>query len=284
VVKDGRSGLEIRRASEAELSIAIAWAQNEGWNPGIHDASRFYRADPQGFFIGWLAGEPVATISAVRYGREYGFLGLYIVEPRMRGRGYGWQLWQAAMAHLGDRNVGLDGVVAQQHNYQKSGFAFHYRHVRYRGVARVGAEDARLVDLSRTDFEDVLAYDRRLFGADRRAFLHGWIDPPQGTALALRDGGGIAGYGVRRTCGEGHKIGPLYARDAATADALFRGLCAGVGAEPVFLDVPESNPAAVALARRHALTPIFETARMYTQGAPDTPAGETYGVTTLELG
>ena len=40
-------------------------------------------------------------------------------------------IWNAAMDSLAGRNVGLDGVVAQQDNYRKSGFRLAYRNVRF---------------------------------------------------------------------------------------------------------------------------------------------------------
>ena len=106
--------LAIRPASRRELDLAVEWAAKEGWNPGLSDAACFYVADPEGFLLAFRDGEPVASISVVRYGGAFGFLGLYIVRPDLRGRGYGYRLWQAGMAHLGERTVGLDGVVAQQ--------------------------------------------------------------------------------------------------------------------------------------------------------------------------
>jgi phosphoglycolate phosphatase-like HAD superfamily hydrolase len=48
--------------------------------------------------------------------------------------------------------------------------------------------------------------------------------------------------------------------------------------------VPEPNAAAVALAERHGLQPVFETARMYRGPAPSEPLTRIYGVTTFELG
>lgn len=66
--------------------------------------------------------------------------------------------------------------------------------------------------------------------------------------------------------------------------ALYRALVSGVAGEPVFLDVPESNPAAIALAVEHDMKSVFETARMYnTRAAPD-PLDRVFGVTTFELG
>jgi hypothetical protein len=49
-------------------------------------------------------------------------------------------LADAAVAHAGPRVIGLDGVVAQQQNYRKSGFELAYAHVRYGGI--VAAPDA----------------------------------------------------------------------------------------------------------------------------------------------
>jgi ribosomal protein S18 acetylase RimI-like enzyme len=102
------------KMTEADLALALEWAAAEGWNPGLHDARSFYAADPQGFLLGELDGAPAGSVSAVRYGADFGFLGLYIVRPEFRGRGFGVKLWRAALDHLGDRIVGLDGVVAQQ--------------------------------------------------------------------------------------------------------------------------------------------------------------------------
>ena len=53
-----------------EIAFAMDLAATEGWNPGLHDAECFYAADPGGFLIGELAGEPVGCISAVSYGER----------------------------------------------------------------------------------------------------------------------------------------------------------------------------------------------------------------------
>ena len=104
----------VRQMNRFECDVAVEWAAGEGWNPGWHDAEAFFATDPNGFFVGLLDGQPISSISAVAYGADFGFIGFYIVRPEYRGQGYGWQTWQAAMAYLGNRNVGLDGVLAQQ--------------------------------------------------------------------------------------------------------------------------------------------------------------------------
>ena len=277
------SEYEIRAMSRSELELAIGWARDEGWNPGLHDATPFHAVDPEGFLVGVLDGRPISSISVVRYGETFGFLGFYIVIPEERGRGYGFRLWQAGMARLSGRLVGLDGVPAQQDNYRRSGFELAYRNVRYGGTAQAGRADG-LVDARTVPFEQLLAFDARLFPAPRPGFLAGWISLPESRALAAVEDGELRGFGVRRRCGNGHKIGPLYAASRAIAERLFDGLCEDVAGEPVFLDVPEVNAEAVALAEGRDLAPAFETARMYTGPAPALELTHLYGVTTFELG
>ena len=84
--------------------------------------------------IGELDGAPAATVSCVEYGATFAFLGFYIVREDLRGRGYGLRIWDAAIAHTGPRVIGLDGVVAQQQNYRKSGFELAYANVRCGGI------------------------------------------------------------------------------------------------------------------------------------------------------
>lgn len=276
----------IRALGPGEVELALEWAAAEGWNPGLHDAACFYAADHDGFLVGMLGDIPIATISVVRYGATFGFLGLYIVKDGFRGRGYGMQIWQAGLARLAGRNVGLDGVVAQQDNYRKSGFKFAYRNIRYRGTAEAGAPiDARIVPLSSVPAAETIAYDRAFFPDQRSAFLRCWIAQPESTALGILRGNALAGYGVVRRCRDGYKVGPLFADEPGHAESLFNALQAYVPRNAaIYVDVPEANPAAVALAERHGMVVAFETARMYTGRAPDLPLRRLYGVTTFELG
>ena len=116
----------IRPMRREELDIAVDWAALEGWNPGLGDAEAFYAADPGGFWIGLLDGEPIASISAVAYDDAFAFVGFYIVLPEFRGRGFGLAIWQQALARVQGRNIGLDGVPAQQANHERSGFSLAY--------------------------------------------------------------------------------------------------------------------------------------------------------------
>lgn len=273
----------IRNMRPEEIALATDWAAAEGWNPGLADAGCFASADPEGFFIGEYEGDPAATLSVVNYGERFAFLGFYIVRSDLRGRGLGLRIWKFGIAHAGSRTVGLDGVTAQQDNYRKSGFAFAYNNVRYGGVPSGLDASTATIPLSAVPLDAIEQDDATVFPAERPEFLRAWIGTEGHTGRAVICDGRLAGWGIVRPCHRGRKIGPLIADDRATAEAVFTALVGNGGGE-VFLDVPQPNREAMALAVAHGLAPVFETARMYTGSIRPVALQRIFGVTTFELG
>jgi CheY-like chemotaxis protein len=276
----------IRTMSRAEVNLAVDWAAAEGWNPGLYDADCFYAADLRGFLVGELDGEPIASISVVKYGGAFGFLGFYIVKPEHRGKGYGIQIWKEGMKYLSGRNIGLDGVLAQQENYKKSGFKLAYRNIRYEGIS--GGETIKypnIVSLSQITFDMLAQYDQKFFPDDRKKFLKAWVSQSGSITLGALSDEKLSGYGMIRACRAGYKIGPLFADTPEYAEAIFNSLKSSVApGMPIYLDVPEVNLAALALTEKYGMKLVFETARMYTGDFPDLPLNKIFGVTTFELG
>ncbi|MCX5515569.1 GNAT family N-acetyltransferase [Kaistia algarum] len=276
----------VRTMGPNELDITLGWAKAEGWNPGWGDREPFLAADVGGFLMGFLGEEPVTAVSVVRYGESFGFLGFYICRPDQRGKGYGWRTWQAGLTRLEGRTIGLDGVVAQQANYARSGFGLAHRNIRFGGRPDLDSlRDPGIVEIGPGLFDAVSAYDRGCFPAGRTAFLRAWLDGQGGRrSLALVENGEVRGFGTIRPAVSGYKIGPLFADGENEADRLFAALAAGAERDIVFLDCPEPNATALALAARHGLTPAFETARMYRGSAPSLPLSRIFGITSFELG
>jgi hypothetical protein len=279
--------VRIRTLERADLSTVLDWADAEGWNPGLHDADAFLAADPAGFLGLDLDGELAVTLSLVRYDAAFAFMGFYICRPELRGRGLGLALFEVALERRSSATLGLDGVIEQEPNYARDGFATAHHSVRYGGrpaitaspgdgVRVLGADDvAALVEFER---------EQQVFPAPRPAFLERWITAPGTTAVAIGDSGRIDGYGVVRACREGRKIGPLFCADRATAERLLAVLVAHVDDVPVFLDVPVPNRDGSALARDLGLEPVFETTRMSRGPDPELRLDRVFGITSFELG
>lgn len=279
-----QSDYVIKNMKKDDLKLAIKWAENEGWNPGVYDEDSFYPTDPDGFFMGYLRQEPVSCISAVAYDNKFGFLGLYIVKPEFRGKGMGIKIWEKGLEYLQDRNIGLDGVSAQQQNYKNYGFKPSHKNIRFSGIVE-GIHDIseNLCALKSFPVKKLVKYDTKIFSTNRSKFLVKWINQNQSRALGFLSGNDLSGYGVIRPCGVGFKIGPLFAENEQIAQELFKGLTQNLIGKTVFLDVPEPNSSALAFATRNNMKKVFETVRMYNKYIPNLPL-EIFGITTLELG
>lgn len=298
--------LRIAPMSQEDLVVVAGWAASEGWNPGLEDTAAFFATDPGGFWVGKIHTEPVAAISIVRHSLVYAFVGFYICRPEWRGRGYGYALWQAAWTASVQQNmtIGLDGVVAQQANYEKSGFRLAHLTQRYEGTVDAGSmlmrAKVRLVDLAR-DEDALQQLDQQIQGSlSRDAFVNNWFqNTVTRKTLVLpkqsESGETITAVGTIRQCqNDSYKIGPLFAPDVDTAEALLESLVSIVGNEnkiredkqkiKIVLDVPDPNRAGVALAGRWCLTPAFACGRMYRGNPLARDLTQIFGETTFELG
>lgn len=275
----------IRQMTRSDLDLAISWAAAEGWNPGLHDRDAFFTTDPQGFFMGFLDGKPISCISAVSYGKDFGFIGLYIVHLKHRNKGYGIKIWNKAIDYLKTKNIGLDGVLDQQENYKKSGFKLAHRNIRYQGVGRkYQVDDDSIIKANLISFSDIIKYDDQCFPVSRPQFLKYWIAEPESLTLGFLKNNKLLGYGMIRKCVNGYKIGPLFSNNKVIAEKLFEKLNNFAVGSPIFLDIPEVNKEAIKLTKKYKMKPMFETARMYTKKPPIINLKKVFGVTTFEVG
>ncbi|MCC6778022.1 MAG: hypothetical protein IT537_15525 [Hyphomicrobiales bacterium] len=120
-------------------------------------------------------------------------------------------------------------MVAQQENYQRSGFALAYANIRYGGVVPASASSRGIVPLADVPFDLIAADDATVFPAAREGFLHAWIGTSGHIGRALVRDGRLAAWGVIRPCRTGWKIGALNADDRAGAELCFDALAGAAG-------------------------------------------------------
>jgi ribosomal-protein-alanine N-acetyltransferase len=285
----------IRPLEAGDIPRVTDWARSEGFCPGEGDVAIYRQTDRQGLWVGWLEEKPIGCIAGVRYSQSYGFVGLFLVKPEHRGRGFGVQLWRHALKHLEDVGcVGLEAAPDRIDDYAGWGFQSASATTRWRLNSRgiqsgsPHAGQLTLVDATTLPEGMIQAYDASREPSPRPHFLRDWLHHPAGTVLALVDGARQChGFGRIRPCllraGTGWRIGPLLADDADLAEQLLLGLLErhrGV----VLLDGPGANPAAGALMGRLGFAPISETLRMYRGVQPVVSLADVYGLACLELG
>jgi len=276
--------------AEAEQIFAMACAEN--WNPGTYDFACAWEYDPDAFIALRLRGEMIAGGSIFRHTPSFGFMGLFIVNPRYRGLGLGRQLWRERLERLQarlapDAMIAMDGVFEMERFYTSGGFKPCHETARYQGVAR--AVPAATVDPSLLVFGDpgidaLLSLDRSYLPYDRTGLLKLWLAQPQTLrAGAFRDGE-LVGFGLARPAATGFKIGPLIAEDQQVARALLADLIAKVEGQQIQIDVPGPNIEGSALASACGLVPVFGCRRMYFGRSPDQQLSAIYASMSLEFG
>lgn len=271
-----------------EVPLLGEWASREGWNPGRADLDLAWQFDP-GAFVALRQDETLAAGgTTLRYGGRFGFMGLYIVRPDLRGEGFGRTMCTYLLERMQARldpgaAIGIDGVFAMVPFYERCGFRLAHRDLRFEGVA-TGEADPAVTPLDAIPLAELDRFDQAHVEAPRTEFLRLWISRPGVFGAAIAVGGQLLGYGVARPCQRGWKLGPVFAGSALDARRLVGSLLARIAGEPVALDVPEPNAAGLALAADFGLKESFGCARMYYGALPSLPVARIFGVTSFEFG
>ena len=290
--------LTIRPLLSTDIPTVTGWARREGFAPGVGDVGIYRQTDRQGLWVGWLGNEPVGCIAGVRYNASYGFIGLFLVVPPQRGRGYGLQLWRHALQHLAEVPcVGLEAAPDRIDDYAGWGFAPASPTTRWQRLAATGKPAPSpaapeppwcLLEGGAIPAAAVQRFDAEREPSPRPHFLRQWLRHPAGTVLALVDRRGVChGFGRVRPCllanGDGWRLGPLVAESPAAAVALLEGL---LQRHPgtVLIDAPGANAAAAPLLTSLGFAPVSRTLRMYRGVPPAVSLADVYGLACLELG
>lgn len=281
----------IRPMNAEEVQQLVAWAGDEGWNPGVNDAQAFWNLDPDGFLAIAENDKLIGGGAIIRHGDDFGFMGLFIVHNAHRGNGLGRKLWFARRNRLLSRlkdggTIGLDGVDAMVPFYQKGGFTPFIRHRRFQLTQSASGliESERIVDVASVGLPMLADYDSRCFPVRREKFLVQWTQQKNAVSLAFVKDGQLLGFGVMRPCLNGWRIGPLFADSIEVADALLQSCQLSSKGMPIFLDVPDNNPPAIALCEKYGMQEVFGCVRMYYGPVPLLDHRRIFGVTTLEIG
>lgn len=277
---------KIRNMKKKELNIAIEWARNEGWNPGIHDAECFWEVDKTGFFIGILGNKPIACISLVKYGTDYAFGGFYIVKKGYRDKGFGIQLTKVALDYAKGRNIGGDAVIENLEMYSKLGLTLDHYNARYEFRAKnIEIINKNVAKLNTENLEELIRYDEEVFGYNREKFLRLWLTRNDTNSFVYKEKGEVKGYGVIRKCFSGYKIGPLFADGDKIAITLFKILVNSIKVgEIIYWDVSEICGIVSELVEKYNMKKVFATGRIYSKGRPKLNLKKWYGITSFELG
>lgn len=230
--------LEIRLLAGRDVKGAMRLKEAAGWNQTEEDWRRLLRLGPRGCFAGSVGGQLVATVTTTSYGRALAWVGMVLVDPGFRRKGFATALVRAALDGLGAEGVEavkLDATPEGAPVYEGLGFEAELLIERWARVQGAGTGQLAVsapVQLDGRIFE----FDRRAFGADRSELLRALAeDACAGPSFVF--GGGGRGYALARRGSRATYVGPVVAEEVGTAAFLLDDLLGRLGAGPVYVDL-----------------------------------------------
>lgn len=246
------SRFSIRSAKSAdEVNQAMKWATEEGWNVGKHDGQTYYEAFKEGCKLLMLDDKtPIGAIFLAAYGKNFVFIGLYILEKNYRGNGLGKVLWQHAMKEIESFNAALYAVPEQIDRYKKSGFNFSYNvnrwNIKTKGSKQLDIKDENTTQIDSKDenlLTQISEYDARMFPKPRFNLIKLLLKANATIGFVIRNKQQIEGYGIIRECQRGYRLGPLYANTLESAKNVTERLLKSIDKENqiVIVDSPSEK-------------------------------------------
>lgn len=209
------------------LSAAANWNQNEAdW--------RLMLAMGRGWGLS-LEATLVASTLVLPYGK-FAWISMVLVLPEHRRKGYATRLLRVAIAELQASRLTpiLDATPAGREVYRLEGFrdTWSFKRLALPQGARAGNGQAG----ESIVWRKALELDREAFGGDREWLLRALQKRLPQCAL-----GAPGGFVLGREGREASQIGPLIARDEASALALLQQALGKVAA-PLYVDVVDHAP------------------------------------------
>ncbi|MEU3691996.1 GNAT family N-acetyltransferase [Streptomyces narbonensis] len=266
----GLAQLPIRRLTTADLLGCADLSENRGWPREEHKWGHLLTAGT-GYGIDDPSGTGLVTCCVVTsYGPELAAIGMVLVAESYARQGVGRRLMQHVLEEAGDTPLTLYATPNGQPLYEQLGFIETSRSemVRGRFSFTTPAPDVPVRPATAEDLQAVLRLDREVFGPDRTHILTRLPAFADHLRVA-EENGEITGFAAAWPNMDTHVVGPLIAKDPATAQALIASLAAATD-RPLRTDIDVRHTTLLSWAKENGIDSIATNAVMV-RSLPDLP-------------
>ncbi len=265
--------LPIRRLTHRDLTACADLSENRGWPREEHKWGLLLTAG-KGYGIDDPGGGLVAACVVTEYGPygnpDLGAIGMMLVAERHARQGIGRRLMQYVIAAMGTTPLTLHATPYGRPLYEELGFKVTGKAEMVRGhftphgpESEAGTRAATAEDLAR-----IIRLDEEVFGTDRTHIITRL--PAFADQLRVaEENGRIIGYAAAWPTTDTQVVGPLIARDTATAKALLASLAARTD-RPLRTDIDVRHEELLAWVKERGLAPLSFNAVM-TYGISELP-------------
>lgn len=262
--------LPIRRLGVDDLLACADLSENRGWPREEHKWGLLLAAGT-GYGIDDPSGDGLVTCSVVTsYGPGLAAIGMVLVAEQYARRGVGRRLMEHVLAEAGNTPLTLHATPNGQPLYEQLGFTETGRAemVRGRFTFAAPAPAVPVRPAAAEDLQAILRLDHEVFGLDRTHVITRLPAFADHLRVA-EENGEITGFAAAWPNMDTHVVGPLIARDTATAQALIASLAAA-GDRPLRTDIDVRHSALLDWVKENGLGPIASNAVMV-RSLPDLP-------------
>ncbi|MEU6715266.1 GNAT family N-acetyltransferase [Nonomuraea sp. NPDC046802] len=248
----------IRRLTPTDLDDCARLAKDRGWPTERHKWRLLFEVgEPYG--IDAPDGDGLAATNILTlYGKDQAVISMVLTASRFGRQGIGRRLMEHVLDQAGERTVSLYATDNGRPLYERLGFRVVGAAAKHTGVF-AGEPSGRTRPATEADLDGILALDAELFGTDRSAVLRRMF----GFGLRVRVADGGFGHCWRND--DNAVIGPVVARDAATARALIGDLALDAGGE-VRMDFDLDRQDMITWAAGHGIGAPWQVSRMVRGG------------------
>ncbi|MFB7936909.1 GNAT family N-acetyltransferase [Streptomyces sp. NPDC056049] len=266
--------LPVRRLGPTDLLACADLSENRGWLREEHKWGLLLTAGT-GYGIDDPAGDGLLACCVVTsYGPELAAIGMVLVAERYARRGVGRRLMRHVLAESGGTPLTLHATANGQPLYEGLGFTEIGRAEMLKGRFSAAGPVPRIPVRPATadDLQEILRLDKEIFGLDRTPLITRLPAFADHLRVAVEDGT-ITGFAAAWPNMDTHVVGPLIARDTATAQALVASLAAATD-RPLRTDVDLRHGELLTWLKENGLAPVISNAVMI-RSAPDLPGDAT---------
>jgi GNAT superfamily N-acetyltransferase len=272
---EGLGPLEPRPMQPADIPAGLELCRAAGWNQVRTDWELYLSQNPGGCSVIARDGEVAGTVITVDYEGRFGWIGMVLVRPSLRGAGLGTRLLHMAFDHLrACETLKLDATPAGRRVYLPLGFVDEYGVLRLETIAAADYPRARhpVRPMTEADLGPLLAMDAPIFGARREHVLRSyWRAAPDLARVAERNGT-LLGYLLGRRGHTHDQAGAIVAVEREVAADLLLTLLAEHPGQRFFVDATLHDPAWMRWLKEIGFREQRPYTRMYK--GPNTHPGE----------
>ena len=205
--------IKIRKLVESDLEFAKSLTDAEEWENSSEDWSRLLRVSIP--LVAYEGDTLLGVTTAFDYG-NLGMIGNVVVSSGSRGKGVGQLLMKEAMENLEKcKSVRVHSNMGVVSFYKNLGFMAEGMSTIFRLDADMKSFQPFVIDSdenivsAKGYWDEIIAMDRRQFGADRSKLLKEFNDYlPQCSFVALGEDGSVKGFIMAKGEGAWYEIGP----------------------------------------------------------------------------